>query len=190
MRLPSFVREWVLPLLVLGFLYVSGLHRPLISLLQRGMLLTGIFDADENERMLGPQVLVDLHLRDEAGTVVAREDLQGKTLLLNFWASWCAPCLAEMPDLASMQARYAADPNREVMLISVDREFEKAIRLRDKKGYTFPIYRADAIPEALRSRSIPATFVIDPQGRLRFEKRGIGRYDTEDFRAFFEGLRE
>lgn len=181
------VKEWVLPLAVVGLLYITGLHRPIISGLQRGLLYTGLFNTGD-EQMLGPEVVSGLRLLDEAGNPLPAQELEGKVTVINFWASWCAPCLAEMPDFEALYQQYKNDLQIQVLMVSVDEEFERALALRDKKEYSFPVYRRVQVPDPLKSNSIPATFVIGPEGKLRYEHRGMARYDTDKFRKLLEQL--
>lgn len=180
--LKKFLKEGGWMLLLVAGLYFSGWHTEVLSLLQRGLLYTGLFNPSADEREVSQPIdLESLLLYDEKGAPLPGRQLQGDLVLLNVWATWCAPCVAEMPGLNSL---YQQLGSKEVhfLMVTVDKEFEKAIAFRDKKGYSFPIYRLGQLPDQLRSNTIPATYVIDSKGQLRFKHQGMAQYDTPAFR--------
>jgi hypothetical protein len=87
-----------------------------------------------------------------------------------------------MPGIHSLYQQLGEKEVR-FLMVAVDDEFEKAIALRDKKGYTFPLYRLGQLPVALQSRSIPATYVIDGKGKLRFRHEGMASYWLQGYAA-------
>ena len=113
-----------------------------------------------------PVEAVEFELEDDGGTA-SLEDYKGKYILLNFWATWCGPCRAEIPEIE----RFAkAHPDVRVVGISVDeRASTRAVKtMASKLGATYPILhdvegRASA-PYAVRS--LPTTFVIDAEGNV------------------------
>jgi peroxiredoxin len=97
----------------------------------------------------------------------ALSDYRGKVVFLNFWATWCPPCRAEMP---SMQKLYLAwDQTRYVMLTVNLRETKEVVRaFADKNGYTFPILldETGAIASQYRVSGIPTTLIINENGTV------------------------
>lgn len=102
------------------------------------------------------------------GRRVALEHYAGKVLLLNFWATWCAPCRAEMPAMQAYYAQHRAQ-GFEVLAISVDRPGELAAVVDAMRPYTFPAGLAHDASFAAYGRiwRMPTTFVIDRRGILR-----------------------
>lgn len=107
-------------------------------------------------------------LRSPEGKPVKLSDFRGKVVLLNFWATWCPPCRAEIPDLISLQKQYA--PQGLVVIgISMDEaEPEKVARFAKKMELNYPIVMGTAdIAEAYGGVAVlPTTFVIDRAGRI------------------------
>lgn len=177
--------EWVVIIGVLGGLYISGLHTEVIGLLQRGVLATGIIQPDTNET--GATADYDLLLKDPNGNTINLNEWKGEPIFLNFWATWCPPCIAEMPDIDNLYKNVGDEVN--FALISLDENPEKAIEFIERKGFDTPIYfLASSVPEAFQSRSIPTTFVISPDGRIVVSNKGMAKYNTDDFRKFLMNL--
>ncbi len=174
---------------VFGFVYMTGLHVPLAASLQRIIISTGIvkpdIDLDENEKV---EVDYDFQLTDVNGNLVRFEAFKGKVIFLNFWATWCPPCLAEMPDIDHLYAEINKEEIAFVM-ISSDENFETAKNFISKKGYKFPIYQLrTALPDALRSTSIPTTFVLSKNGQIEAKRKGFASYNNDTFIAFLKTL--
>jgi thiol-disulfide isomerase/thioredoxin len=95
--------------------------------------------------------------------LVARS--QGKVVLLNFWASWCKPCQAEVPELNAL--RGAVGEDRLVMLgLSVDENPEDYARFVARTRFDYPVHLAhESVPAFYRVGAIPRIVIYDPQGR-------------------------
>ncbi len=121
----------------------------------------------------------------EDGTVVQLSDLKGKKLFVNFWATWCPPCRAE---LASIQKLYhSLDTTKAIfVLISLDRNFEIAIQYKKYRKMKLPVYYpAEDLPELFKIQSIPATFIFDEEGKLVQHIDGAEDYNTKQYRQLF-----
>ena len=179
------LREWLIMIGVFGFLYFTGLHTPLISNIQRLFLMTGIMQPSKDS--FDEAVDYNLMLEDLEGKPVSLAEFQGKTVFMNLWATWCAPCLAEMPDIQDLYNETSNDVS--FVMISRDRDEEKARDFIKKKGYNFPVYfQRSAMPEVFTTKSIPTTFVLSPDGRVTVKKSGMAKYNTESFRDYLLSL--
>ncbi len=120
---------------------------------------------------------LDFTMLDEEGNEVRLFDLVGKPIVLNFWASWCPPCKAEMPDFEDAYKKYGEDVVF-VMLNLTDggRETVETAKAHvESCGYTFPVY-FDAEYEGAtvyRITSIPQTYFIDADGYVVSIARGM-----------------
>ena len=104
----------------------------------------------------------------DSGKTVTRTDFGGRILVLNFWASWCAPCVEEIPSLQAFQKTLASD-GVVVLGVSIDANEKLYHRFLDRFKVTFPTARD---PEANISASygtfqIPETYIIDNSGKVR-----------------------
>ncbi|TFZ69006.1 TlpA family protein disulfide reductase [Hymenobacter sp. UV11] len=170
-----------------------------MSTLQRGLLATGLWHAAPPT---APAALLvqfasvradypyPLPLLTLNGRPANLRQFRGKTVLVNLWASWCPPCLAEMPGL---QALYQKTDTAKVafVLISLDENPNKARAFLKKKGYTLPVFfPAAPLPTPFDPPSIPSTVILTPTGRLADRHDGMADYDTPAFLAALEKLAE
>lgn len=175
-------------------LFATGLHTEIFGFLQRGILATGLMKPDTEEKAeiaaTSPSkgAVLDLNLINSEGERVNMKQFKGKVIFLNFWATWCPPCVAEMPGINNLYQE-VKDDNVEFIMLSVDQDFEKARKFRKKKGFEFEIYQlAGPIPQMYNSNSIPTTYVIDAEGNLALTHLGMGDFDTKDFQQFLKEL--
>ncbi|WP_241499029.1 TlpA family protein disulfide reductase [Rufibacter ruber] len=124
-------------------------------------------------------------MKDVEGRVVSFESLRGKVIFLNIWATWCPPCIAEMPNIQSLYEKVGSEEIAFVML-SVDRKgLDKVKKFIARKGFTFPVYLPiSQIPEEFNSPSIPSTYIISPEGKIVAQQSGMAEYDTPEMRNF------
>ena len=114
----------------------------------------------------------DYTLRDMNGVLHRASDYRGKWLIINFWASWCAPCITEMPELESFYRENKT--SAQVWGVTFeDADREKILEFVDRLDLSYPIlgYAQDPHTEYGSVTVLPTTFVIDPQGLFfhRFE---------------------
>lgn len=181
--------------IILG-LYMADLHTEAIGMVQRGLLATGVMnpdieqiDANANSvETLRTKADFGMSLINSKGEKVSMEQYRGKVVFINFWATWCPPCVAEMPSINSMYKDIDKD-KIEVLMVSFDRSFEKAIKYVERKGFDFEVYApAAGIPRMYESNSIPTTYVIDSKGYLVLTHKGMADYNRKDFKDFLKEL--
>jgi len=128
------------------------------------------------------------NITDGDGIPVAPEDLQGEVIFLNFWGTYCPPCIAEMPEIQGIYNDY----RDKVKFILVAAESpQKVQNFLDSRGYELPSYYAGSgMPEALSVRSIPTTFIISRDGKIVSKKVGAADWDSKATRRVFDTLLE
>jgi thiol-disulfide isomerase/thioredoxin len=175
---------------VAGALYFTGYHTEVIGTLQRGLLATGI---------LRPNTTIDeadlsradynfpLYTLDGQRTSLAA--FEGKTIFLNFWATWCPPCIAEMPNIQKLYNDFENDENVVFIMLSLDSSVEVVQKFMERKEFTMPVYfPVGRKPGVYDSSVVPSTYVISPAGDIVVKKRGMANYNTQSFREFLRSL--
>ena len=132
----------------------------------------------------------EFSLPDLEGKIVRLSDLRGKVLVLNFWATWCPPCVEEMPSLEKLHRHFQGRPF-EVVAVSVDAEgVEKVREFVKKGGFTFRVLhdRKKTTERPFGVRGLPISYVIDTKGRMVAGAIGAKDWASKKAYAYFEGL--
>lgn len=186
-RRPWWRSEWVILLAVLAVLHATGTLVHVQAFLQRGLLATGIFSADLLPESGRTPLPPGISFLDADGRSVRLDDLRGEVLFVNLWASWCAPCLAEMPAIDRLHETHG-DRVR-FFMVTLDEDPELGFGHAERSGFSFPVYRpGSAIPRPVYGGVLPTTLVVDGEGRIAVRHEGMARYDSPSFRAILDGL--
>ncbi|MEP3372575.1 MAG: TlpA disulfide reductase family protein [Maribacter dokdonensis] len=111
---------------------------------------------------------------------------EGKVTFISYWATWCPPCIAELPGI---QRLYDVYGDRVNFLLLTQETPEKVERFVRKKGYELPIYFPKMqAPEVLQENSIPTNYVIDAQGTIIIKETGAADWNSSKVRNLLNGL--
>ena len=130
-----------------------------------------------------------LELADAAGEKHKLSDQRGRVVLVNFWASWCPPCLQEMPSLQRL-ADAMTDRPLTIYAVNVGEAPGRAREALRRLGYTgTPLLDTDQLAfKAWGVKVLPSSFVIDPDGRVRFRVVGALEWDAPEIQEAIEAL--
>ncbi len=111
---------------------------------------------------------------------------KNKVVLVNFWATWCPPCVAELPSMQKLYDRY----KNKVAFVFVSNEQDSILhKFMKTNEYDFPVYRAISnTPPALYGKSLPLTYVLDKKGDIVIRKEGAADWDTSEMNQTMEKL--
>lgn len=190
------VIEWLVIGSVIGLLYITGMHTEVLGTMQRAMLWTGLFDADTEEIATTEGARLNsrdynFSMQNPNGEHRPLGDFQGDVIFLNIWASWCPPCVAEMPTIQTLYENVENHQNIRFILLSMDEEREKADRFMKGKGFDMPYYfPASGLPDDFQSQYLPTTYVISKEGQIVYKKEGIADYSSANFARWMMELAE
>lgn len=188
----SNVINGLLGALILVVLFVPSAK----ALMIQGLMKVGLFSPDtsidykKGNENIQSESLAGVRFKDAAGKVVDLGDLKGKVIFINFWATWCPPCLAEMPSVNKLYEQFKGDDAVVFIMVDADSDFAKAKKYMDRKGYQMPVYAvASRIPQQLFAGSLPTTVVLDKHGRLSYHEVGAADYGNKKFVDFIKQLK-
>ena len=126
------------------------------------------------------QVNLSATLKTLDGKDVSLSGLESKVLFVNFWATWCGPCRAEMPSMASLFDKLST-PDLGMVAIS-DEDSETVRRFLENRPYPFDVWldSENILAERFDILAIPTTLIVDNQGRLVLRHTGIQQWDSPD----------
>lgn len=125
-------------------------------------------------------------LRTLSGDTCRLADFAGKPIVLNYWASWCAPCMAEMGAFKSLYGDYSDKVN---FLFVSNEDRREIARFVSRKKWNLPIFfPVKNYPEQLSANSLPTTFVIDADGNIVLRKSGMAGWNGSRMRNILDNL--
>jgi len=122
-----------------------------------------------------------LQFQDLEGNEFSLRDFEGKTLFINYWATWCNPCLAEMPAMAELYEEFK--DNEDIVFLYLSKEDMDVITdyiPKDESLQKLPLYKVITDDELFKTRGIPTTFIVDRSGEILVEDVGSASWNDEE----------
>lgn len=134
------------------------------------------------------EVLSDYNwqLVGQDGQMFDLNEAKGKVILINYWATWCPPCIAEMPYLDELYKDYK---DKVVFLFVSNEDASVTQAFLNKKGYVLSAMKPlTSSPKLLETNSLPTTYLIDKKGQIVVKKTGSADWDSQSFRSILDAL--
>jgi thiol-disulfide isomerase/thioredoxin len=168
---------------------LAGLVVPLIAV---GLLFAKLAGSQKQMELAPPPIPTGNFdyvwtLKSLDGTDVSLESARGKVIFVNVWATWCGPCVAEMPSLQRLHERVRGD---DVFFAFVTQEpTDVAKAFLEKHKLTLPVFTMTGeLPPAFKRKGIPSTFVVSKRGAIAFSHVGAARWDDARTIGFLDEL--
>jgi thiol-disulfide isomerase/thioredoxin len=164
------------------------------------MLIVGsTASAQENDALAIPGGIQPDSLYGRIGDWFALRSLEGETippshfservLFVNFWATWCGPCVEEMPTIVEL-AGAEGESEVEFLLISIDESERDVRRFEKQHGLALPLYLRGWQPgeSTFTAGIVPATFIVNKKGEIVYQHHGAANWNSEPIRGFLRSL--
>lgn len=158
------------------------------ALLMQGLIKTGLFTPNishlqsdhpsEAPETSGPPA-PPASFNSLDGKTLDLASLKGKVVFINFWATWCPPCIAEMPSINSLFKKMKGNDKVVFLMVDADNTLKSAEEFMKKSKFNLPVYGpAGALPQELFMGSLPTTVIINKKGEIVFKHEGMADYNT------------
>tara|TARA_B110000259_G_scaffold117368_1_gene133571 strand:+ start:539 stop:1147 length:609 start_codon:yes stop_codon:yes gene_type:complete len=159
--------------------------------LQRLIVNTGIMNTQieaENRVTISENVFQNFVFSDDQGLQHSLSEFKGQVIFLNFWATWCPPCRAELPSITNLYHKMENKEGIKFLFLSYEKHEVVNVFAADF-GTDIPFsFLTFKVPGELNPPGLPTTFVIDKSGRIVSQTNGMANWDSEDFILQLESL--
>ena len=175
----------ILTVLLIVLLLIPSTRKDVAALLLRPTRFIHQPKVNSDKPILNPETY-QWKVESLDGDVVKLKHLNDKVIFINLWATWCPPCIAEMPDLQKLYDEY----KDEVHFLFVSNEAdEKLIDFMESKGYTLPVYSPRSqYPQQLATNTLPTTFIISKKGEIVVNKKGLAQWNSRKVKNILDIL--
>lgn len=185
----TIVKKRGITVLLLGFLLLMIFSPGAKAWLLQQLVSVGLFKAEiikEGVKNVPENVVFSFTYPD--GRMGTTAGLMGKVVFINFWASWCPPCLAEMPSMYELYTKLKDDDRFVFLFMNEDEDKSKAVQYLEENHFTMPLYNHTGnIPNEIFNGTLPTTIIINKEGKLVLKHEGMAGYNTD---AFMKQLKE
>ena len=163
------------------------------TLLIRGFMLTGLFNAEVSTETQKPDLNrlapAGMTFRKENGELLNLSENKGKVYFINFWATWCPPCRAEMPSINKLASKIEKKDKISFIMVDVDHKMNESVKYMQKNSFNLQVYSSvSPIPEQIFNGTLPTTLIIGPHGNIVFHHTGMADYNTTEMINFLNTL--
>jgi len=168
---------------ILLLLIIPQTRKPIQIALHKGLaLISPSVNTEDDSREIHYN---SWQLQDIKGNTVNFKDYKGKVVLINFWATWCPPCIAEMPNLEKLHEDY----KDKVVFLFVSNEKNKVINtFLTQHKYSFNVFIPLENAPEFEVSSIPRTLLINKEGKIIIDKEGAANWNSQKVKETLDDL--
>ncbi|MBG0782876.1 MAG: redoxin domain-containing protein [Bacteroidales bacterium] len=180
----SKVSDLFFVLLVVSLLIPAS--RKEISAFVSGITAMSPGTLDEDKQSILSSTALNWAVVDANGKSYSLTEYQAKPVFLNFWATWCPPCIAEMPDIQDLYDKYG---DKVAFFLVTDESPQKVDAFMEKRGFDLPVfYHQSGVPQEFATQSIPTTFVISPEQKIVIRKTGAAKWNSSSMHQLLDEM--
>lgn len=182
-------------------LFLSMIFVPEVkATMQQGLMKLGFFNPDltetplsEKKEDLNTAVIktanYTMNFVDQKGKKVSLGDLKGKVVFINFWATWCGPCIAEMPSIQKLHDKFKNNSDVVFVILETEGNKAKATKFMASRKLNLPVYYPDGeIPKEFFRGSLPTTVILGREGNIAHVTEGMADYSGQDVVDFMNKI--
>lgn len=154
-------------------------HLKLLAVFFVVALFIGCTSKTKNSTKESPNTITlkSIKLASLTGEKIDMDEFKNKTIFINFWATWCKPCIQEMPTIENAQAQLK--DKGVVFLLASNEDIDEIESFKAKRNFQLQFVQVQNL-EALNIQALPATYIFNPQGDLVFSDVGYRMWDTPE----------
>ena len=198
MKIIKYIRSNIGFVITLIFFAIIVFSSDAKALLLQGLIKTGLFAPDVSNLQPKPAgtttepagpLARPVSFTSLNGKTLDLISLKGKVVFINFWATWCPPCIAEMPSVNSLFNKMKNNDNVVFLMVDVDNKLEGSEAFMKKNKFDLPVYAPDGpLPKELFKGSLPTTVIINNEGEIVFLHEGMADYDSGETEKLLNDL--
>ncbi|MDH5365442.1 MAG: TlpA family protein disulfide reductase [Cyclobacteriaceae bacterium] len=127
-------------------------------------------DINQDDNAITSVFSDQIQLTDLEGNQLSLAEQKGKTVILNVWATWCKPCISEMPSLEQLQNNLPS--NEYILILASNESIEKIKKFKSKTNFNLQFVQLNTSPESLGIYALPTTFIMNSKGELIITENG------------------
>ena len=171
----------ILFILLILLLLIPSARKELLTYGSKVRMLFAEVDTQKHTELKGKSSLL---IMAEDGKQYTLSHFQDKPVFINYWATWCPPCRAEMPSLQTLYNEYQDEIH---FLFITSESFDKTNSFLESKEYNFPVYKIKSAPMGnLKYEVLPTSLLLSEDDRIVFKKEGAVDWNREKVKRIFE----
>lgn len=173
----------ILFIVFIGILFIPATRKQIQIGVNQLLTFSPSLIAEEDQKSLATY---NWKLESLEGEKVNFQQSQNKIIIVNFWATWCPPCIAEMPDLQKLYDDFGTEVD---FYFLTNDDPKKVNRFFADKNYDLPVFYVEGnLPKPLNGDALPTTYIIDQEGKIIVEKVGAADWNGEKVRKILKDL--
>lgn len=159
----------------------------------QGLMKVGLFQPSlPNETQKQPNKKAQIwqvEFVNSKNEILNGNTLKDKVVFINIWATWCPPCIAEMPSINDLYKKYKTNTHIIFLLVDADGNLAKSEQFMKIKNFDLPVHiSSGALPGEWFGGSLPTTVILDKNGKIVYQHTGAANYNSKKFNNFIDGL--